>query len=106
MLCVEKRLVELEGYGQRKRSYQKKDGKFWFEGGKEEAARQVKRISCSSTDNQVILHTRQGLMKKSFEELQEIASDSHLNVSAKKPRKQELVDLILNNQIESVNVDS
>jgi hypothetical protein len=118
LLLVEKRQEELRGYERRKRNYVKQNKTFWFEGGKQDAAKKVKRISTNKsqmptlptvqtthTDNntssvipQVPLSSptdEQGLTNKNVPELLSILQRETGRKMRRRTRKTVIIDAIM-----------
>lgn len=98
LLLVEKRQETLKDYQREKREYVKRKASFWTEGGKQEAAKKVPRISTvepqqdETTTQQETLSPAQ-LKEMKVTELLSLLTDITGRTFNKRKRKQELIDL-------------
>lgn len=96
VLLVEKRQEALRGYQRETREYIKRKASFWIEGGKQEAAKKVPRISTvepqqNKTTTQQ--ETLAQLKKMKVTELLSLLTDITGRTFNNKKRKQDLIDL-------------
>ena len=104
VLLVEKRQEVLREMQRTKRPYEKKKTSFWLEGGKEESARKVPRISNPERTQKTIMlerpvedsMTETELKKKKVAELITLLEKKTGKSIYKKTRKQEIIDALLN----------
>lgn len=104
VLLVEKRQEVLRDMQRTKRPYEKKKTSFWLEGGKEESARKVARISTTEPPQKAIqpehpvedTMTETELRKKKVAELITLFEKKTGKSFHKKTRKQEIIDALLN----------
>ena len=101
LLLVENRQEALRGYQREKREYVKRKNSFWIEGGKQEAAKKVPRISTvepqqnKTTAQQETLSLAQ-LKKMKVTELLSLLTDITGRTFNNRTRKQELIDQYFN----------
>ena len=100
LLMVEKREEELEPWKKTARQYTKRDTKFWQEGGKQESARKVPRLSPNTEDDDDLQtqmlsqYSESELRKMKVPQLRDILEvQLRLSVGRGK-RKQELIEMI------------
>ena len=98
LLLVEKRQEVLRGYQREKREYVKRKNSFWIEGGKQEAAKKVPRISTveqqqSETTPQQETLTLAELKKMKVTELLSLLTNITGRTFNNRRRKQDLIDL-------------
>lgn len=97
VLLVEKRQETLGGMERDKRHYQKRNNSFWLEGGKQEAARKVMRISCAEPEKTppVPCMSEAVLKKKKVVELIALLENQTGRTVNKKTRKQDIITALL-----------
>ena len=100
LLMVEKREEELEPWKKTARQYTKRDTKFWQEGGKQESARKVPRLSANTEDDDDLQtqmspqHSENELRTMKVPQLRDILEvELRLSVGRGK-RKQQLTEMI------------
>lgn len=98
LLLVEKRQEALREYQREKREYVKRKASFWIEGGKQEAAKKVPRISTvepqqNETTAQQETLTPAQLKEMKVTELLSLLTDITGRTFNKRTRKQDLIDL-------------
>ena len=104
VLLVEKRQEVLREMQRTKRPYEKKKTSFWLEGGKEESARKVVRISTTEPLQKAIepehpvqdTMTETELKEKKVADLITLLEKKTGKTIHKKTRKQEIIDALLN----------
>ena len=102
LLLVEKRQEALQGQQRTKRPYEKNNLSFWQEGGKQDAARKVLRVSTQlpeATQGPVLPDTRmteETLKTKKVSELLSLLLEKTGRTLNKKTRKQEVIKALLN----------
>lgn len=94
---MEKRQETLGGMERDKRHYQKRNNSFWLEGGKQEAARKVMRISCAEPEKTppVPCMSEAVLKKKKVVELIALLENQTGRTVNKKTRKQDIITALL-----------
>ena len=99
VLLVEKRQEVLRDMQRTKRPYEKKDASFWFEGGKEDSAKKVARISTTEPLEEItepVENITVGeLKKKKVADLIMLLEKKTGKSVNKKTRKQEIIDALL-----------
>lgn len=96
VLLVEKRQEALRGYQRETREYIKRKASFWIEGGKQEAAKKVPRISTvepQQNETTTQQKTLAQLKKTKVTELLSLLTDITGRTFNNKKRKQDLIDL-------------
>ena len=108
LLLVEKRQEVLREYEREKRAYMKRKTSFWVEGGKQEAAKKVVRVSTTPMMNNTAQtassrYTHDKLKKMKVTELLALLTEQTGRTFSKRTRKQDLIDACLAAQVSREN---
>ena len=100
LLLVEKRQEVLREYEREKRVYVKRKTSFWVEGGKQESAKKVVRISTTPAMDEAVQSTRQAytqedLKKMKVSDLLDFLSKLTGKVFNRRTRKQDLIEAFM-----------
>lgn len=106
LLLVEKRQEVLREYEREKRVYTKRKASFWVNGGKQEAAKKVVRISTTPMVDDTVQssrYTHDKLKKMKVTELLALLTEQTGKIFSKRTRKQDLIDACLAAQVPREN---
>ena len=105
-MLVEKRQEVLREKERVKRSYQKRNTFYWLEGGKQESAKKVMRISTQAaeplrTDTETTCMSEASLKKKKVSDLVALLAEKTGRTINSRTRKQDIIVALLNSQLRS-----
>ena len=107
IMQVDKRQHTLEHCKREKRKYVKKDQTYWEDGGKKEVIAKIPRITQGhQTEDDIEItpvsvstgYTRESLQSKTLQQLKDIYQEATGKTPAKKTRKADIIDKILESQ--------